>query len=616
MAGHNRVSDIFQLASQLRVDAIRCTTRAGSGHPTSGLSAADLVAILLARHLRYDVSRPGDPRNDHLIFSKGHASSLLYAALKAVGAIDDDELLTYRGAGSRLQGHPTPALPWVDVATGSLGQGLPVGVGVALAVAVVGASSHVWVLCGDGELGEGSMWEALHVAGERKLAGLTAIVDVNGLGQTGPTALRGDLGQLAARVEAFGCRSLSVDGHDLETIDAALASAREDAVPTVVLARTVKGHGVPEVADRVEWHGKALPSELAERAIDRLGGLRTVRVTPPAPPPAPAPLPEARPPEWVPHYRFGDKVATRDAFGAALATFGARRDLVVIDGDVCTATRVAGFAAADPSRFLQMRIAEQQMVATAMGCAVRGLRPLLATFGAFLTRAHDQLRMAAISGLPISVVGSHAGSEIGRDGPSQMALEDLALFRALRGSTVLYPSDATSTVRLLEATLESDGIGYLRTTRGAYPVLYGPEENFQPGGAKVLVDAGSDFALIGAGVTVHHCLDAARRLERDGLRGKVVDLYSVKPIAANLLMDVATEVGGRLIVVEDHYPEGGIASAVAEALLPLGLRLRVAHLAVRELPASASASQAMAAAGIDPAAVHAAALVMLRQAEL
>jgi transketolase len=595
------LDDVRELAQQLRVDSIRCSTAAGSGHPTSSMSAADLMAALLARHLRYDWQRPDDPANDHLIFSKGHASPLLYSMFKAAGVISDEELVNgYRRFGSRLEGHPTPVLPWVDVATGSLGQGLPDGVGVALAGRYLDELPYrVWVLCGDSEMAEGSMWEAFDKAAYYRLDNLTAIVDVNRLGQRGPTELGWDLEAYTKRIEAFGCRAIAIDGHDLAEIDKALASVGGAGQPTVIVARARKGRGFSEVEDREGWHGRPLPAEMAERAITELGGQRHLTVQGPRPQ---AGTPRERPSGEVslPQYELGTKVATRLAFGQALTAVGARSDVVALDGEVGNSTYAEEFAKAYPERFFEMFIAEQQLVAAAVGLSVRGYVPFAATFAAFFTRAYDFIRMSAISGADIRLCGSHAGVEIGADGPSQMALEDLAMMRAVHGSTVVYPSDATSAAYLVREMAERRGVVYMRTTRGAYPVLYGPDEAFPVGGARLVRSSPEDqVTLVGAGVTLHNCLAAADELGRDGIRARVLDLYSVKPIDTEALLAAADATGNRLVVAEDHYPAGGIGSAVLEALNDAGHPAQIAHLAVRDLPGSGTPAELMEAAGIS-----------------
>jgi transketolase len=466
------------LAAQFRVDSVRSSTSAGSGHPTSSMSAADLLAVLVGRHLRYDWDNPRDDRNDHLIFSKGHASPLLYSVYRAVGVVSEEELMTgYRRFGSRLEGHPTPVLPWVDVATGSLGQGLPDGVGVALAGKYLDRLPYrVWVLCGDSEMAEGSMWEALDKASYYELSNLIAVVDINRLGQRGPTELQWNIDAYRRRAEAFGARVLEINGHDLAEIDEAFTTAAggSGSQPTVVLARTIKGRGFSEVEDKNGWHGRPFPEDMAERAIAELGGVRNLTVRGPRPdqaqpsPPATTPgtptLPDS---PALPKYSVGEKVATRKAYGDALAALGAENPRVVaLDGEVSNSTHADEFAEAYPERYFEMFIAEQQMIGAAVGLGVRHYVPFASTFAAFFTRAYDFIRMAAISQASIRLSGSHAGVEIGADGPSQMALEDLAMMRAVHGSTVLYPSDGTSTAALVREMADQPGISYLRTTRG------------------------------------------------------------------------------------------------------------------------------------------------------
>jgi transketolase len=608
-AGETRF--LGELGQQLRADAIRCSTAAGSGHPTSAMSAADLMAVLLARHLRYDWDNPHDPGNDHLVFSKGHASPLLYAMFKAAGAITDEELVTgFRRFGSRLQGHPTPAIPWVDVATGSLGQGLPYGVGIALAGRQLDRLPYqVWVLCGDSEMAEGSMWEALDKAAYYRLGNLTAIVDVNRLGQRGPTELEWDMDAYQRRVEAFGCTATVINGHDIAQIDAVLAAARQAQRPTVILAKTVKGKGFPEIENVNGWHGRPLPADMASRAVAGLGGERHLQVTSPEPERHGAPQRAAAGPVSLPCYEVGSAVATRKAYGDALVALGgAWPDVVALDGEVGNSTHAGQFAQAYPDRFFEMFIAEQQLIAAAVGLAVRGYVPFASTFAAFFSRAYDFLRMAGISEANIKLCGSHAGVEIGPDGPSQMALEDLAALRAVHGSTVLYPADATSAAALVAKMATTPGIVYLRTTRGAWPVLYPDGEVFGVGGCKVLRASDADrVTLIGAGVTVHQCLSAAGELAAEGIEARVIDLYSVKPLDQATLTDAALATGGRLVIAEDHYPQGGLGAAVLEALARPGQPLRVRQCAVSGLPGSGTPGELMEAAGISASRIAAAA---------
>jgi transketolase len=448
-------------------------------------------------------------------------------------------------------------------------------------------------------MAEGSIWEALDKASYYRLSNLTAIVDVNRLGQRGPTELGWDLDTYVKRVEGFGCRAIPIDGHDLGEIDKALGEVADGDRPTVILARTLKGRGFSEIEDHEGWHGKPLPAEMAERAIIELGGERHLTVSGLQPEPG---TPRVRPSGEIslPRYEKGDKVATRLAFGQALAAIGARSDITALDGEVGNSTHTEEFAKKYPERYFEMFIAEQQLVAAAVGLQVRGYVPFAATFAAFFTRAYDFIRMSAISEANIRLCGSHAGVEIGADGPSQMALEDLAMMRAVHGSTVLYPSDATSTASLVQEMAERTGIVYMRTTRGSYPVLYPPDEAFPVGGAKVVRSGPDDqVTLIGAGVTLHNCLDAADQLARDGIQARVVDLYSVKPIDIQTLLEAAAATGDRLVVVEDHYPEGGLGGAVLEAFNDAGHPVQIAHLAVRGLPGSGTPAELLDAAGIS-----------------
>jgi transketolase len=598
----SEIEQLRELGQQLRVDSVRASAAAKSGHPTSSMSAADLMAVLLARYLRYDFDRPDNPHNDHLIFSKGHASPLLYSIYKAAGAISDEELLTFRKRGSRLEGHPTPVLPWVDVATGSLGQGLPVAVGIALAAKrLERAGSRVWVLCGDSEMAEGSMWEAFEHASFYGLDNLIAIVDVNRLGQRGETMHGWNLGVYRERARAFGWHAIAIDGHDVEEIDRAYAGAlATDGRPTAIVARTLKGKGVAAVENKEGAHGK--PLDDAEAAVEELGGERTirVRVQPPAASDGQRHLEagEYRPPA----YRLGDKVATRKAYGEALAALGsARADVVALDGEVGNSTDAEIFAKAHPERYFEMYIAEQQMVAAAVGLQVRGWVPFASTFAAFLTRAYDFVRMAAVSRAGIRLVGSHAGVSIGEDGPSQMGLEDIASLRAVHGSTVLYPCDANQTAKLIPQMAGRRGIVYLRTTREATPVVYGPDEAFPIGGSRVVRSSDDDeVTIVAAGITVHEALEAAERLDEAGIAARVIDLYSIKPIDGVTLRAAASETGG-LVTVEDHWAEGGLGDAVLEVFGDSEVRPRVIRLAVREMPASATPAEQLGAAGIDAA---------------
>jgi len=599
-----------QLGRQLRIDSIRASSSSGSGHPTSSMSAADLMAVLLAGHLRYDFDAPADPRNDHLMFSKGHASPLLYAMFRGASAIDDAELLTYRQRGSRLQGHPTPVLPWVDVATGSLGQGLPMGVGIALAGKRLDRLPYrVWVLTGDGELAEGSMWEAFEHAAIAGLDNLTAILDVNRLGQTGETMHGWDLEAYARRLTAIGWKAIQIDGHDIAAIDDAYAQAVATTDrPTAIVARTVKGSGVSSVADRIGMHGKALDDAAAGLAELGADTLRRTTVS------VRRPEIEAAPHRFesgtleLPEYAVGSTESTRRAYGEALLALGrARGDVVALDGDVGNSTYAELFAAGLPERYFEMYIAEQQLAAAAVGLQVRGWVPFASTFAAFWSRAFDFVRMAAVSGANIRLSGSHAGVSIGPDGPSQMALEDIASLRAVSGSTILYPSDANQAAHLVVAMADRPGVVYLRTTRGKTPVIYGPDEMFPVGGSRVVRSSESDdVTLVGAGITLHEAMSAAGILAASDIRARVIDLYSIKPIDTATLVQAARETG-HIVTVEDHRPEGGLGEAVLAALADADVHPVVSRLAVANMPGSATPEEQLAEAGIDASAIVAAA---------
>jgi transketolase len=561
------------------------------------------MAVLLAGHLRCDWKSPPGLDDDRIIFSKGHASPLLYAMYKAAGAITDAELLSLRKRGSRLEGHPAPVLPHVDVATGSLGQGLPAAVGMALAARLTRRALRCWVLLGDSEMAEGSVYEALELGGFYALAQLIAIVDVNRLGQRGPTMLQWDVEQYAARARGFGWKALQVDGHDRDAIDGVYREAEASEQPVCILARTKKGAGVSFLEDQEGWHGKALSEAEARRALAELGNPSCDLVVDPVKPARRPPAATRQDGRFTPpRYTVGAKVATREAFGDALRALGAaREDVVALDGEVGNSTFTERFQQAFPDRFFEMYIAEQQLVSAAVGMQVFGLVPFAATFAAFFSRAHDQIRMAAVSRANLCLVGSHAGVSIGEDGPSQMGLEDLAMMRAVSGSTVLYPSCASTAAELTRLMADGKGVHYLRTTRGKTPVLYGPEERFPIGGSKVLRQSQRDVAaVLAAGITLHEALRAYETLRDAGLSVRVVDLYSVKPIDAATVDACARECRGRLVVVEDHWPEGGLADAVCEVFSGRPPPV-VTRLAVRGMPASGTPEQLLDAAGISAA---------------
>jgi transketolase len=607
-----------ELGQQFRVDSIRMAAAAGSGHPTSSMSAADLLAVLADGYLRYDFGDPKSPANDRLVFSKGHASTLLYSIYRAAGAVSESEIADYRSYGSMLEGHPTPLIPWVDVATGSLGQGLPIGVGMALAGKYLDElPMRVWILCGDSEMAEGSMWEAFEHAAHFRLDNLTAIIDCNRLGQRGETMVGWDLGVHVERARAFGWHAIEIEGHDVEAIDRAYAEAlaTEDR-PTVIVARTLKGRGVVAVENENGFHGK--PLDDPEAAVAELGGVRDIRIEVAQPEEAPTPRPSAGPLE-LPRYEIGSEVATRKAYGDALAALGsARPDVVALDGEVSNSTYAEIFAKAHPQRYFEMFIAEQQMVAAAVGLQAVGWRPFASTFSAFLSRAYDFVRMAGVSRATLALCGSHAGVSIGEDGPSQMGLEDVAALRAVHGSTVLQPCDANQTAKLVAAMADTEGVSYLRTLRPATPVIYSADEEFAIGGSRVLRSSDVDeVTLVAAGITVHEALRAADLLGNEGIPARVIDLYSIKPLDVETLTVAARATRGRIVTIEDHWPEGGLGDAVASALAGSEAPPRVVKLAVREMPRSGKPAELLAAAGIDAEhiAVAATRLVASRAAQ-
>ena len=602
------VTIIRNKATSLRIESIRATSEAGSGHPSSCCSAADIVATLFFSVMRYDPKNPKQPNRDRFVLSKGHAAPLLYAAWAEAGLFDKADLLKLRTLGSDLEGHPTPRLAFVEVATGSLGQGLSAGVGMALnAKRLDRSGARVYVLMGDGESVEGSVWEGAELARHYVLDNLCAIVDVNRLGQSDPTMLQHDMDAYRARWAGFGWHALVVDGHDV----AALLAAFDEAAftkgkPTVLLARTSKGKGIAFIEDRPDWHGKALKKgEEAQKAIDELTRqLRQTAATPQIPRPEPAGN-GAKPTQAMPApvYKLTDSVATREAFGAALVALGEANPLVVgLDADVKNSTFTDKFGKQFPDRFFENFIAEQNMVGAAVGLAACGKIPFAATFACFLTRAYDFIRMASISQSNIKLMGSHAGVSIGEDGPSQMGLEDLAMMAAQPGMVVLYPSDAVCTHRLVEAAAAHQGPVYIRTGRPKSPILYGNDETFTIGGSKVLRQSATDqLTIVAAGVTVFEALKAHDQLHADGLAVRIVDLYSIAPIDRATLLDCARTTRGRILTVEDHYAHGGLGDAVLSAVGSEGHRVH--KLAIREIPHSGKPDELLDRFGISARAI-------------
>ncbi len=591
------------IANQLRIHSITATTAAGSGHPTSCCSAADVAAALFFGHMRYDAKNPHYHNNDRFILSKGHAAPLLYAAWAETGLFPADDLLKLRKFGSDLEGHPTPRLPFVDVATGSLGQGLSVGVGMALAARFDKLDYNTYVLMGDGEVAEGSVWEAASLAGVYKLSNLIAIVDANRLGQSQATAFGHDIGVYRKRFEAFGWRVEDIDGHDLEEISEVLGGVGLNDQPLAIIAKTYKGAGVSFLQDKDGWHGKPLNKEEAAKAIAELQPTAKSGVGVPIPAPNQLPAPNGAAPAGYPPlgYKIGDSVATREAYGNAITRIGeVDPRIVAMDGDTKNSTYSEKFMKKFPARFTECYIAEQNMVGTATGMGARGKVPFASTFATFFSRTFDQVRVAGISQSNLKLTGSHVGVSIGEDGPSQMGLEDLAMMRAIAGSAVLYPCDAVATEKLVEQMAQTRGICYLRTSRPKTPVIYNNDEPFPIGGAKVLRE-GDKATVVAAGVTLFEALKAADALKNEGIGITVIDAYSIKPLGKDVILAAAKKTNSTVITVEDHYTEGGLGDAVAGELSVEGIKVH--KLAVTSLPRSGKPEELLAYFGIDAATI-------------
>jgi len=593
-----RTEDLRKIATRLRIHSLRATTVAGSGHPTTCLSAADLAACLFFREMRWNPKDPNDPANDEFVLSKGHAAPLLWAVYAEAGVIPVKNLLDLRKITSELEGHPTPRMPWVKAATGSLGQGLSVGVGMACAQRLDQSPARTFVLMGDGELAEGQVWEAANAAAYAKLRNLIAIVDVNRLGQSDPTMHQHDMAALARKFRSFGWNTVAVDGHRIASILAAFKKAGRGGKPTAILARTLKGKGVSFIENKNGWHGKPLKADELARALEELGCLPDIDARRFIHKPKPFRKRKRVVAPGLPRTPYTEKTATRLAYGNALLALG-RVDpsVVVIDGDVKNSTYADKFFEAFPGRSFQGFIAEQNMIGMGIGFAAKGYVPFIATFAAFLTRAHDQIRMAAYSSSNIKVCGSHVGVSIGEDGPSQMGLEDLAMFRAIPGAAVLYPSDAVSAEACVEAMAAHRGLAYIRTTRPATAILYPANESFAVGGSKVLRKGEGDaVTVIAAGITVHEALKAHESLKKEGFGLRVIDAYSVEPLDAKTIAREVAGTGGRAIVVEDHFAGGGLGDAVAQALAG---KASLAHLCIRELPRSGKPDELLRKYGIS-----------------
>jgi transketolase len=598
------VAALSNIADQLRIDSIRSTTASASGHPTTCMSAAEIVATLFFSEMRFDPKTPQNPYNDRFVLSKGHAAPILYAAWAEAGLFPREELLKLREIGSDLEGHPTPRLSFVDVATGSLGQGICAAIGTALNARRIGSDYRTYVLLGDGEMAEGSVWEAASAALHHKLDNLCVIIDVNGLGQSQATQFDHDTKAIADRWAAFGWHTIQVDGHDSQQLlDAYEVARKTSGRPTVIVARTLKGKGVEAVAGKDGWHGKAFKKDEAEKAIAEIEGRMTSGLpTPEIRKPDGDGRPPATPADYskmpAPAYKMGELVATREAWGTGLASLGGVDPRVVaLDADVKNSTFSDRFEKLHPDRFYEFFIAEQVMVGAAMGLAARGAIPFPSTFACFLTRASDFIRMAGISTLNVKLAGSHAGISIGEDGPSQMALEDLSMMRGVPGCAVIYPCDGTSAERLVVEMAQRPGMAYMRTSRPKTPIIYGPDEKFPIGGSKVLRQSDNDVAtVVGAGVTVFEALKAYDTLKAEGIHIRVIDAYSVQPIDAQTMSDAAKSTGA-MITVEDHYAAGGIGDAVSEAIAATGVGVR--RLCVREIPRSGQPEELLDRYGIS-----------------
>ena len=594
----NRIDALNGIAKRLRAQSMRMTTASASGHPTTCLSAAEIITALFFGGMRFNPADPNDWGNDELVLSKGHAAPILWAAYAEAGILPAEALLDFRKITSGLEGHPTPRMPWIKVATGSLGQGLSVGAGMAAAMRLGKSPARVFVLCGDGECAEGSVWEAANSGADMKLRNLCAIVNVNRLGQSGPTQHQRDAAALARKFRAFGWDAVVIDGHKIEAVLAALKAAGSKGLPTAVLAKTVKGKGVSFLEDLNGWHGKPLKADELEKALAELGPIPEIDAKKYLRPARRVVRPALKTGTKIERTAYTEKTATRLAYGYALRAAGrVNESIVCLDGDVRNSTYADKFFDAFPTRSFQSYIAEQNMIGMATGFAVKGYVPFAASFAAFLSRAHDQIRMAGHSLANLKVCGSHVGVSIGEDGGSQMGLEDIAMFRSIPGATVLYPADAVSAEACVEAAAREKGIFYIRTTRPATPILYPADEAFPIGGSKTLRKSADDAAaVVAAGITLHEALKAHEMLKAEGISIRVVDVYSVQPVDAAGLRAAAAAARNRIIVVEDHYAGGGLGDAVASALAG---RTAITHLCIREIPCSGKPAELLDRFGIS-----------------
>ena len=587
-----------RIATRLRIHSVKMTTKSASGHPTTCLSMADLMACLFFDEMKFDPKDPDNWANDELVLSKGHAAPILWAAYAEAGIIPEKNLMNLRKITSVLEGHPTPRMKWIKSATGSLGQGLSVGVGMALVMKLGKSPGRVYVLSGDAECAEGSVWEAANTAFLHKLRNICLIVDINRLGQSGETMHGHDIKAYEIKFKAFGWKVITVDGHKIDEILKAFKKARENAMPTAILAKTFKGKGISFIENKSGWHGKPLMGENSKRALEELGPMPSIDAKKYVRQPKKTQNHQATKRYNFQRTVYKDKVATRRAFGNALLSLGkVNKTVVALDGDVKNSTYTEDFFKAFPKRSFQSYIAEQNMVGMSIGMSAKGYLPFLATFAAFLTRAHDQIRMSAYSFSNIKFAGSHCGVSIGGDGPSQMGLEDLSIFRPIPGCAVLYPCDAYSTEACVESMAKHKGLAYIRTTRPATPLIYGKDEKFPIGGSKVLRKSQSDVAtVIGAGLTVHEALKAYDELKDERISVRIIDAYSVEPIDKDNLSKEVEKAGKKVVVVEDHFQNGGLGDAVAQALSG---KAEIVHLAVKDLPRSGKPEELLDKYGID-----------------
>jgi len=613
-----------KLCQLIRYDILTSTTEAKSGHPSTALSAVELlVTLFFAGFYHYDLKNPKSIGNDRLIFSKGHTSPLFYSLYHAAGAVSYKELMTLRKFASPLEGHATPRFAFADVATGSLGQGLSIGIGMAMGIKLriknlelrIKREPKVFVLLGDSEMAEGQIWEALEIGSQYKLNNVVAILDVNRLGQNGATMIGWDLETYEKRVKSFGWETIVVDdGHDLNKVFKAFENATSSTdKPVMIIAKTIKGKGVSFIENKDGWHGKPLPKDMLESALKEIGevDLKVRGVI--------------NAPNFklkidylkfnencklkIENYKTGNQIATREAYGDALVALGeTNKNIVVLDAEVGNSTYANKFQKVFPDRFFQLFIAEQNMVSVALGLDKIGFIPFAATFSAFLTRTFDQIRMAQYSQGNIKITGSHAGVSIGEDGPSQMGLEDISMMRSLLNCVVFYPSDAVSTAALIKIMADKKGIFYLRTTRGKAPVIYKENEKFKIGGSKIhkIVGVGRDrpiALIIAAGVTLHEALKAQTDLAKSGIETVVLDCYSVKPLDVQSINRLAKEIKN-IVVVEDHYPAGGIGEAITDLIVNCKLKIEnYVHLCVKKIAFSGTPEELLHYEEIDAEAI-------------